>query len=1365
MALDVATIGIALDTSDVRKGTADLNKLGEEARKAADKTLATEMAFDKLSRSMGGFNRVAGIAAGYFTITAIAGLAKEIVKVADAYTNVSSRLQVATGSYELASQAQEKLFAVSQKTRASFTETADLFAKLTTSTQSLNISQDRLVNITATVNKAITLSGASAGASQAALVQFGQGLAAGALRGEELNSILEQTPALAKALADGLGVPVGALKQLGSEGKITADKIIEAFEKVASSVDKDFAKVATTVDSALTVLKNSLGKAVNQANETTGATNNIATAILELSAQIDDFTRSPEFATYLGNIKIAFTGIGEAVGGATSAISSLVSMAADNQGTLKFLAELAVGLRGAVAGASAGAAIGSLLPGFGTAAGAAIGAGVGYIGGVQATSSVSDAITGDGEIRKREQLRKEMERLIALEEKYQGVLEKGAGGSTLFYTNGLTQVRKDLSKVTAEYSVVEGSLQDRFLKGVTLKASEAVTTKTQVAAVKTLTDEQKKAIESYDKFILSVTQKLEIEKAQAAVGRELTASEKLRLELEQKLALLTGDKKKAQALIDEVVAQKALNDALAESIKLRDAELKTAQASLRATTEEADKIILQAESIGKTKEEIQLLIIEKENKRISDLEDLQIIEKLIFGETELAATYGREIDEIKRLQNARRDLGQRQTEQEVIDRQRKGYEDLYRDLSKGLTDSIFRGFEGGKKFISSFKDAIKNAFKSLLIKFAVQPIIGSVIGGVAGSLGLTGLAQAAQKELGGIGGGASGGSGFGLSEAGGLKSIYDAFAGGLQGFSNAITQATFNVSTFAGASVETAASLANFAGPAAIFAASALAAYKINRTVSGGYEIGGLGGNIANNAGLVGGLANRAFGKKTVLGASGLQGTFTDEGFSGRTFQDVTVKRKLGSDSSYTTYGRVPIETLDAFAQTLMSISNAAKSAGLALGRDLTKGVESFSLSGRFTGSFKSISNKLADAMVKSALDITTKKSVVQGTAENISFLSYLRELKTASENLLQVMVRVSGAVADANTAAILLGQGVKFSIANAKEAVSFQTNLGDLTKNLDSVLSSFIPAADLAARRVQVVDEQLKILGLDSLVSVKTTREEFGKLLQSRNLTTEAGQRELALLLQIAPAMDSIIKQREAEVDAMLAQSKSVIALFTNFADGIAQTRATLAAARNGQGGGESAFFSALTNVRSSNVDERALGLSQISNAATAYLESATASASSALDAARIYGTVQSALIESENIARATADVQILQLDALSKIAGGIIDVKNAILNGTDTTTTVPGFANGGMFGGGLRMVGERGPELEITGPSRIIPNNQLSGVLGGGDNGKTAEEVRALRQDMRASQAQMAAVNQKMLKILARWDADGQPETRVVA
>lgn len=85
----------------------------------------------------------------------------------------------------------------------------------------------------------MAISGASATAAQAALTQFGQALASGQLRGEELNSVMEQTPALAKAIADGMGVSVGELRKKAQDGEMTIEKVIQALERAADSVDKN----------------------------------------------------------------------------------------------------------------------------------------------------------------------------------------------------------------------------------------------------------------------------------------------------------------------------------------------------------------------------------------------------------------------------------------------------------------------------------------------------------------------------------------------------------------------------------------------------------------------------------------------------------------------------------------------------------------------------------------------------------------------------------------------------------------------------------------------------------------------------------------------------------------------------------------------------------------------------------------------------------------------------------------------------------------------------------------------------------------------------------------------------------------------
>lgn len=89
----------------------------------------------------------------------------------------------------------------------------------------------------------------------------------------------------------------------------------------------------------------------------------------------------------------------------------------------------------------------------------------------------------------------------------------------------------------------------------------------------------------------------------------------------------------------------------------------------------------------------------------------------------------------------------------------------------------------------------------------------------------------------------------------------------------------------------------------------------------------------------------------------------------------------------------------------------------------------------------------------------------------------------------------------------------------------------------------------------------------------------------------------------------------------------------------------------------------------------------------------------------------------------------------------------------------TVKGFAAGGMHQGGMRMVGERGPELEVTGPARYLSNSNLSTIMNG-----DKEEIRALREDNRVQMRSMISLQNRMTKLLERWDGDGLPEERVV-
>ncbi|MCF4956444.1 tape measure protein, partial [Acinetobacter baumannii] len=135
--------------------------------------------------------------------------------------------------------------------------------------------------------KAVAISGASAEAADAALVQFGQALASGTLRGEELNSVMEQTPALAKAIAKGMGITVGELRSVAAEGKITSQEIVKALKNVQDEVDALFAKTDITIGQSLTLLNNEITKFVGEAGKGSGAAQALSGSIQLLANNLN----------------------------------------------------------------------------------------------------------------------------------------------------------------------------------------------------------------------------------------------------------------------------------------------------------------------------------------------------------------------------------------------------------------------------------------------------------------------------------------------------------------------------------------------------------------------------------------------------------------------------------------------------------------------------------------------------------------------------------------------------------------------------------------------------------------------------------------------------------------------------------------------------------------------------------------------------------------------------------------------------------------------------------------------------------------------------------------------------------------------
>ncbi|VEH66711.1 Phage-related minor tail protein [Rodentibacter pneumotropicus] len=203
----------------------------------------------------------------------------ELKNYADSYTEIKNRLNLVEGAGINASRGMESVFDIALRTNQSISATSTVYQKFAQNASSLKISQEQVASLTETVSKAVAISGASAASAEAAITQFGQALGSGVLRGDEFNSVMEQAPGLAQALARGLGVTTGELRKMANDGKLTMDVLIPALEKVKSSVDAQFSTRVLTISAAFENLNTSIVKWVGELDQATGASKLLAGAI------------------------------------------------------------------------------------------------------------------------------------------------------------------------------------------------------------------------------------------------------------------------------------------------------------------------------------------------------------------------------------------------------------------------------------------------------------------------------------------------------------------------------------------------------------------------------------------------------------------------------------------------------------------------------------------------------------------------------------------------------------------------------------------------------------------------------------------------------------------------------------------------------------------------------------------------------------------------------------------------------------------------------------------------------------------------------------------------------------------------------
>ncbi|MGH8388159.1 MAG: phage tail tape measure protein [Pseudomonas sp.] len=260
---------------------------------------------DQATRSMDGAGSAARAAGAAFAALGAGRVASEIIRLTDAFKSMQGSLALVSSSNSVATDTFQKLLTMANNTGSSLEATVSLYTRLANATRGAGYTTEQLLGVTDAINKAFVISGATMQEASNAAIQLSQGLASGTLRGEELNSVMEQGPRITRALAEYLGVTNGHIRQMAADGKITAEVVTNALLKSLTSLNSELDRMPRRFEQASTALKNNFLAAVGQID------------INPLISSVDALANSLAKPEVISGIQSIATGLGNvvAVGG------------------------------------------------------------------------------------------------------------------------------------------------------------------------------------------------------------------------------------------------------------------------------------------------------------------------------------------------------------------------------------------------------------------------------------------------------------------------------------------------------------------------------------------------------------------------------------------------------------------------------------------------------------------------------------------------------------------------------------------------------------------------------------------------------------------------------------------------------------------------------------------------------------------------------------------------------------------------------------------------------------------------------------------------------------------------------------------
>lgn len=239
--------------AEAKAAAAADNAAAAAARRRMAEMRLQEAETQKLASSTSGLTQtIRNLAGAYLGLQGLKGL----VGLSDELVSTTARLDMMNDGLQSTVQLNNMIFQSAMRARGVYTETAAFVAKLGNLAGDAFDSNAELIAFAEQINKQIVLSGASTTEASAAMLQLTQGLSSGALRGEELNSVLEQTPMIAKTIADYMGVTTGQMRELAGEGQVTAEVVKNAMLAASDETNAKFAEMPMTWSQVWTQAQN-----------------------------------------------------------------------------------------------------------------------------------------------------------------------------------------------------------------------------------------------------------------------------------------------------------------------------------------------------------------------------------------------------------------------------------------------------------------------------------------------------------------------------------------------------------------------------------------------------------------------------------------------------------------------------------------------------------------------------------------------------------------------------------------------------------------------------------------------------------------------------------------------------------------------------------------------------------------------------------------------------------------------------------------------------------------------------------------------------------------------------------------------------